>query len=314
MIAPAPAHTPSIAAMIGCGQARIALTSSPVILVKFEQARRAHLDQRADDLEHVAAGAEIAAGAGDDERLHALVLRRRAKDAGDLVVALEGQRVLALRPVERERRDLAGDLEADVAALIARQRQRDGIGGGHQCVSPLTRLARRCLGLGEETHQRCRSRPAKVRRTCPPPSRRWRAPWCGTLRRPSAVRLTNCERRSIGERRRSTRPCATSRSTSPVTLPLDTIMRCDNSPSVMPFGGAVELRHQVEARQRDVEAVAQPAAHFVFDQPSRRSGAAATGAARPCDRPGARRPWSRRRAGSRIRPSRLSRTQDGGIL
>ena len=33
-IAPAPAQTPSIAATIGCGQARIALTSSPVMRVK----------------------------------------------------------------------------------------------------------------------------------------------------------------------------------------------------------------------------------------------------------------------------------------
>jgi hypothetical protein len=33
-IAPAPAHTPSIAATIGCGQARIAFTSSPVMRVK----------------------------------------------------------------------------------------------------------------------------------------------------------------------------------------------------------------------------------------------------------------------------------------
>ena len=34
MIAPAPAQTPSIAATIGCGQARIAFTTSPVIRVK----------------------------------------------------------------------------------------------------------------------------------------------------------------------------------------------------------------------------------------------------------------------------------------
>jgi hypothetical protein len=32
-IAPAPAQTPSTAATIGCGQARMALTTSPVILV-----------------------------------------------------------------------------------------------------------------------------------------------------------------------------------------------------------------------------------------------------------------------------------------
>ena len=35
MIAPAPAQTPSTAAMIGCGQARIARTRSPVIRVNL---------------------------------------------------------------------------------------------------------------------------------------------------------------------------------------------------------------------------------------------------------------------------------------
>jgi len=34
-MAPAPAQTPSTAAMIGCGQARMALTRSPVMRVKF---------------------------------------------------------------------------------------------------------------------------------------------------------------------------------------------------------------------------------------------------------------------------------------
>ena len=35
MMAPAPAQTPSMAATTGCGQARIALTRSPVIRVNF---------------------------------------------------------------------------------------------------------------------------------------------------------------------------------------------------------------------------------------------------------------------------------------
>ena len=35
MIAPAPAQTPSIAATIGCGQTRIALTRSPVMRVNI---------------------------------------------------------------------------------------------------------------------------------------------------------------------------------------------------------------------------------------------------------------------------------------
>jgi hypothetical protein len=35
MMAPAPAHTPSMAATMGCGQARMALTSSPVMRVNI---------------------------------------------------------------------------------------------------------------------------------------------------------------------------------------------------------------------------------------------------------------------------------------
>ncbi len=62
-IAPAPAHTPSTAAMIGCGQARIAWTRSPVMRREFEQPVIVHLGQRADDLVDVAARAEIAARA-----------------------------------------------------------------------------------------------------------------------------------------------------------------------------------------------------------------------------------------------------------
>ena len=53
---------------------------------------------------------------------------------------------------------------------------------------------------------------------------------------PSAVRLTICTRRSFGSGRRRISPCSARRSTRPVMLPFDTIMRCDSSPSVMPFG------------------------------------------------------------------------------
>ena len=63
-IAPAPAQTPSTAATIGCGQARIARTRSPVMRVNSSRPSHVHLGQRADDLVDVAARAEIAAGAG----------------------------------------------------------------------------------------------------------------------------------------------------------------------------------------------------------------------------------------------------------
>jgi hypothetical protein len=78
-IAPAPAHTPSIAATIGCGHCRIAFTASPVMRVNSSKPAVFHLYERPDDLEHVAAGAEVAALAGDDEGLHGLVLAAARK-------------------------------------------------------------------------------------------------------------------------------------------------------------------------------------------------------------------------------------------
>ena len=68
MIAPAPAQTPSTAATIGCGQARIARTRSPVMRVNSSRPSCVHLRQRADDLVDVAARAEIAARAGAARR------------------------------------------------------------------------------------------------------------------------------------------------------------------------------------------------------------------------------------------------------
>src|SRR3954471_23805738 len=68
-IAPAPAQTPSIAATIGCGQPRIALTRSPVIRVKSSEADMAFAVS-GQMLVHVAARAEIAAGPRDDHRFH----------------------------------------------------------------------------------------------------------------------------------------------------------------------------------------------------------------------------------------------------
>src|SRR6266849_2456208 len=54
--------------------------------------------------------------------------------------------------------------------------------------------------------------------------------------RPVFVSRITCTRRSDSEVRRSTWPESTRRSTSPVTLPLDTIVRFETSDSVMPSG------------------------------------------------------------------------------
>ena len=62
MIAPAPTQTPSTAAIIGLPQLPIiALTRSPVIRVKAKQLFHIHAHQRADDVMHIPARAEIAA-------------------------------------------------------------------------------------------------------------------------------------------------------------------------------------------------------------------------------------------------------------
>ena len=55
IIAPAPTQTPSTAAMTGCGQARIALTRSPVMRVKASSPFMSRGQQRTDDLVDVSA-------------------------------------------------------------------------------------------------------------------------------------------------------------------------------------------------------------------------------------------------------------------
>jgi hypothetical protein len=106
-MAPAPAHTPSLAAMFA-GHAR-----------EIEQARRVHFGERLDDFEHVAARTEIAAGARDHDRLDAFVAGGGAKDVAELGVAFEGERIFALRAIERDRCDRALDRKLDMLRRVA---------------------------------------------------------------------------------------------------------------------------------------------------------------------------------------------------
>ena len=76
MIAPAPAQMPSIADNDRLRTGAHLLDQLAGHAREGEQARHVvlalHLDQRTDDLVHVAAGAEIAAGAGDHDVLDAV--------------------------------------------------------------------------------------------------------------------------------------------------------------------------------------------------------------------------------------------------
>ena len=98
---------------------------------EVQQARGVHAGQRADDLVYVAAGAEIAAGAGDDDGADVVRVAKRAEQVAQLGVGVEGQRVLALRPVQRDGADaaLAAATESArrgsrPARAVARQRMR----------------------------------------------------------------------------------------------------------------------------------------------------------------------------------------------
>src|SRR5262249_50894000 len=164
-----------------------------------------HLDQRLDDLEHVAAGAKITAGAGDDECLHRLLLGGRAEKADDLRVALEGERILLIGPVDGDRCDLSGDREANMARLVVFKGQGDRVGRAHR-APPLAIalradalvLARSRISISTSSAERSANRSAI------------QSPFARAIARkkrlPSAVRLTSCARRSLGEGCRLTRP------------------------------------------------------------------------------------------------------------
>ena len=102
IIAPAPTQTPSTAAMTGCGQARMALTRSPVMRVKASRPFMSRVQQRADDVVHVSAGGEVAAVRGDDDGLDVVVCGERTERVAKLGIGVERQRVLPLGPGERD--------------------------------------------------------------------------------------------------------------------------------------------------------------------------------------------------------------------
>ena len=70
--------------------------------------------QLADDLLDVAARAEAAALAGDDERAHVAAVRQLGEQVAEVGVDVEGQRVELLRAVKRHRGDAVVDVEVEV--------------------------------------------------------------------------------------------------------------------------------------------------------------------------------------------------------
>jgi enoyl-CoA hydratase/carnithine racemase len=93
----------------------------------------------------VAARAEIAAGAAQDDRLHLIIVVEFVEGRAQFLVAVEGQRILALGPVERDRRDAVFIAPQE---MLRRELQRIE---GHALVPPSIVIAAVegvCAGAG----------------------------------------------------------------------------------------------------------------------------------------------------------------------
>ena len=79
MTAPAPTAVPLTAAMTGRRSSRMFAMSAPVTRVKASEALHVAREELADDVLDVAAGAERAALAGDDDGAHVVVVIERGE-------------------------------------------------------------------------------------------------------------------------------------------------------------------------------------------------------------------------------------------
>jgi hypothetical protein len=84
----------------------------------LQQSRHVHLVQRPDDLVDVAARAEVAALAGEHDRLDVGGVHHLAEKIAQFAVRIERQRVLLVGAIQRDRRDLAVDRVAEVLRLV----------------------------------------------------------------------------------------------------------------------------------------------------------------------------------------------------
>jgi hypothetical protein len=100
--------------------------------VNIRQLGRLQPDQRADDLVHVAARAEVVAGAGEDDDLDVARVAQPLEQVAQLGVRVEGERVLALGAVQRDRGDAAAQRPLEVLPAIARERAP--VAGGERRV------------------------------------------------------------------------------------------------------------------------------------------------------------------------------------
>ena len=88
---------------------------------KAKQALAAHLDEWADDLVHISARAEVSARAAQNDSLHPIIVVKRIEGRAQLLIAVEGQRVLALGAVERNRCNAVLELPKEARGIERRR-------------------------------------------------------------------------------------------------------------------------------------------------------------------------------------------------
>ena len=240
MIAPAPTQTPSSAATIGCGQARIALTRSPVIRVKSSSC----------GIFISVSGPMISWTSPPELKLPpapaiTTALTSRGIDQSperiaQLGIAFEGQRVLPLRPVQRHGRDAGVERPLEMRGperlgveprIHCGLSFRDGVLQVPERV--IEAFARAAIHAGERARRSSRDGRQRGRRIRPGPS---------------AVSRTIEERRSPGAVRIRTSPSLASFWTSWVALPLETSKARDSAPMLSPSGGGRARRARRSGR------------------------------------------------------------------
>ena len=117
MIAPAPTQTPSSAATIGCGQPRIALTRSPVIRVKSSRPGISISVSGPMISWTSPPELKLPPAPATTTALTSLGVDQRAEGVAQLGIAFEGERVLPLGAVQRDRRDAVAEVPLEMGRL-----------------------------------------------------------------------------------------------------------------------------------------------------------------------------------------------------
>src|SRR5690606_20817068 len=186
-----------------------------------EQSLHVAPEQRADDIVHVTAGAEIAGIGAEHHRLDVGGIRQPAESVAQLGVGVEGDRVLALRPVKGDHGHVAVHAPVEMLRLEV----------FHDRTPPLLMRAgrpSRCRMMTSASSPSISARISSIQSWCALAIAANRA-------LPFGVSRTMMARRSSADGTRATSPSLTSRSMMPVTLPFETSSMRDSSVIVMPF-------------------------------------------------------------------------------